>query len=109
MLGMRMEPRFQAIRREIAAGTIGEPILATAQKSYKFGESRPDFYRDEGMYGGSIITTYRNVRTTPFILLMDIPLILEAYGILVLSTVIIGAFISLKINRVSIVEILKDE
>lgn len=54
MLSMRMEPRFQAIRREINAGTIGEPILATAQKSYKFGESRPDFYRDAERYGGTI-------------------------------------------------------
>jgi len=54
ILNMRMEPRFQAIYKVIGDGTIGEPILATAQKSYKFGNSRPDFYRVKETYGGTI-------------------------------------------------------
>jgi len=53
MLGMRLEPPFAAARKAVADGLIGEPILATAQKSYRFG-TRPDFYRDRQTYGGSI-------------------------------------------------------
>ena len=54
LLNMRMEPQYQAIREAITLGKIGEPILATAQKSYKFGKNRPDFYKDPQMYGGTI-------------------------------------------------------
>jgi len=54
MLSMRMEPVFQAVHRAIGEGKIGEPILATGQKSYKFGKSRPDFYKVEETYGGTI-------------------------------------------------------
>ena len=54
ILNMRMEPRFQAIYKAVGDGAIGEPILATAQKSYKFGNSRPDFYRVKETYGGTI-------------------------------------------------------
>ncbi|MCE5251454.1 Gfo/Idh/MocA family oxidoreductase [bacterium] len=54
LLSMRMEPQFRAVHDAIAEGKIGEPILATAQKSYKFGESRPDFYKDGILYGGTI-------------------------------------------------------
>lgn len=42
LLSMRLDPQYQAIRETIAAGKIGEPILATAQKSYKFGKNRPE-------------------------------------------------------------------
>lgn len=51
---MRAEPRFRVMRSAIDSGAIGEPILATAQKSYKFGASRPDFYKDPATYGGTI-------------------------------------------------------
>jgi len=54
MLNMRMLPRFQAIYTAVGEGAIGEPILATGQKSYKFGKSRPDFYKAEETYGGTI-------------------------------------------------------
>jgi len=54
LLSMRMEPRFQAVYKAVGEGAVGEPILATAQKSYKFGKSRPDFYRDLRTYGGTI-------------------------------------------------------
>ena len=53
MLGMRLSPPFQAARKAVAEGLIGEPILATAQKSYIFG-TRPEFYKDRTTYGGSI-------------------------------------------------------
>ncbi len=51
---MRIEPRFQAVYDAVGKGLIGEPILTTAQKSYKFGKSRPEFYKDYAMYGGTI-------------------------------------------------------
>ncbi len=54
LLGMRFEPPYQAVRERISAGDIGEPILATAQKSYKFGRTRPDFYRVREQFGGTI-------------------------------------------------------
>jgi len=54
LLEMRVQPRFQAMRESIGCGDIGEPILCTAQKSYKFGASRPDFYKDIETYGGTI-------------------------------------------------------
>jgi predicted dehydrogenase len=54
LLSMRLEPAFLAVRETVAAGRIGEPILVTAQKSYKFGQSRPDFYKKKETYGGTI-------------------------------------------------------
>jgi len=54
MLAMRLIPAYLCIHRAVAAGTIGEPILATAQKSYKWDE-RPDFYRRRETYGGSFL------------------------------------------------------
>ena len=53
MFGMRFLPAFKAAKRAVAEGRIGEPILATAQKSYKFGQ-RPDFYKSRETYGGTI-------------------------------------------------------
>ena len=54
LLSMRLEPTFLAVKEAVAAGKIGEPILVTAQKSYKFGQSRPDFYKKKETYGGTI-------------------------------------------------------
>jgi len=53
MFGMRLLPAFKAAKAAVDAGKIGEPLLATAQKSYKFG-TRPEFYKDREMYGGTI-------------------------------------------------------
>jgi len=50
---MRAEPAFQAARQAVAAGKVGEPILASAQKSYPFA-GRDDYYRKRETYGGSI-------------------------------------------------------
>ena len=54
MLNMRVDSKYLSIRNAIAAGDIGEPILATGQKSYRFGESRPEFYKKIETYGGTI-------------------------------------------------------
>jgi predicted dehydrogenase len=54
MLDMRLDPEIRTIRDAISKGWIGEPILATAQKSYKFGSSRPWFYKKHETYGGTI-------------------------------------------------------
>ena len=49
----RGEPAFRTIRKAVADGRIGQPIYATAQKSYPFKE-RDDFYKQRETYGGSI-------------------------------------------------------
>ena len=54
MLDMRLEPGIRTVRDVISRGLIGEPVLATAQKSYKFGSSRPWFYKKRESYGGTI-------------------------------------------------------
>ncbi len=54
LLNMRTLPEMLAIRNAVRQGKIGEPILATAQKSYRWGASRPDFYRQHETYGGTI-------------------------------------------------------
>jgi predicted dehydrogenase len=53
LMTSRAEPGFQAVRRAVAEGRIGVPILASAQKSYPFAE-RDDYYRKRQTYGGSI-------------------------------------------------------
>ena len=54
LFDMRFSPSFQTVHKAVVEGKIGEPILITAQKSYKFGESRPDFYKKAETYGGTI-------------------------------------------------------
>jgi predicted dehydrogenase len=54
MLEMRLWPEIRTIREQVAQGVIGEPILATAQKSYKWGKTRPWFYKNRQTYGGTI-------------------------------------------------------
>lgn len=53
LFGMRFEGHFLAARKAVAAGLVGEPVLASAQKSYKFGV-RPDWYKDRRTFGGTI-------------------------------------------------------
>jgi len=52
-MSMRAQPSYQAVRKLIAEGRIGQPILAAAQKSYPF-KTRDDFYKRRETYGGSI-------------------------------------------------------
>ena len=53
MFGTRLAPAFRAAHRAVREGLIGEPILATAQKSYRFG-TRADFFKQRETYGGTI-------------------------------------------------------
>jgi len=54
MLDMRAMPIFQAARTAVQHGAIGEPILISSQKSYKYGSERPWFYKERRTYGGTI-------------------------------------------------------
>lgn len=54
MLDMRTLPIFQAARHAVQQGAIGEPILISSQKSYKYGAKRPWFYKERRTYGGTI-------------------------------------------------------
>ncbi len=54
LLAMRLLPEFLAARQAVLDGLIGQPVLAFGQKSYRFGQSRPDFYKRRETYGGSI-------------------------------------------------------
>jgi predicted dehydrogenase len=54
LLNMRALPNFLAARQAVKEGKIGEPILISSQKSYKFGKERPWFYKDRKIYGGTI-------------------------------------------------------
>lgn len=51
---MRWCHSFKRARQLIQEGAIGAPIHIQAQKSYKFGVSRPDFYRERALFGGII-------------------------------------------------------
>lgn len=54
MLDMRGMPIFQAARKAVRSGAIGEPILVSGQKSYVWGDDRPWYYRQRTTYGGTI-------------------------------------------------------
>jgi predicted dehydrogenase len=53
MFGMRLSPAFRTAKKVVEEGLIGQPLLATGQKSYKFG-TRPEFFKQRETYGGSI-------------------------------------------------------
>jgi predicted dehydrogenase len=50
----RSRPSFRAARQAVLDGRIGEPVLATAQKSYRFGQ-RNAWYADRARYGGTML------------------------------------------------------
>ncbi len=50
----RAQREFRAMRTAVREGAIGDVVLATAQKSYKFGQ-RPAWYADRALYGGTIL------------------------------------------------------
>lgn len=54
MLTYYYEIPFYKASRLIEEGAIGDIRLISAQKSYKFGERRPDFYKVFDEYGGTI-------------------------------------------------------
>jgi predicted dehydrogenase len=49
----RSRREFQAARSAVRSGKIGKPILATGQKSYRYG-TRPAWYADRASYGGTL-------------------------------------------------------
>ena len=53
MLESRYKPEFHAAWRAVRAGLVGEPLLITAQKSYKLGMRHP-MYTHRATYGGTI-------------------------------------------------------
>lgn len=50
----RSVPAFRAARQAVRDGRLGTVALATAQKSYRFGD-RPDFYRRRADYGSTLL------------------------------------------------------
>jgi len=50
----RAKPEFLAAREAVRSGKIGKPILATGQKSYRFG-TRPSWYTDRATYPGTLM------------------------------------------------------
>jgi len=55
MFTMRSGRTFGAIRQAVADGLIGKVCLARAQKSYRFGEERPWFYKHREIFGSTIL------------------------------------------------------
>lgn len=49
---MRGVPSLAEVRRAVRAGEIGDPLLSFSQKTYKWGKSRPDYYRDRKTFPG---------------------------------------------------------
>ncbi len=53
MYELRADPVVATAAHLVRAGTIGQPVLAFGQKSYKLGQ-RPSWYCDRTLYGGTI-------------------------------------------------------
>lgn len=51
----RATPCFRAARQAVLDGLVGAVALVTAQKSYRFGEKRPEWYADRELYGGTLL------------------------------------------------------
>jgi predicted dehydrogenase len=51
---MRWHPSVLKVREIVQSGALGRPIMVQGQKTYKFGASRPDFYRQRATFGGII-------------------------------------------------------
>lgn len=54
VLPMRLMPAFAAAHAAVKEGQIGEPLLISAQKSYRWGASRPWYFKKREDYAGSI-------------------------------------------------------
>jgi predicted dehydrogenase len=54
VLPMRLSPAFAAAHQAVKEGRIGEPLCISAQKSYRWGPSRPWYFKKREDYGGSI-------------------------------------------------------
>ncbi len=51
---LRSRPAFRAAKRAVEQGRVGTPVLATAQKSYRWGQ-RAEFYKRRADYGGTLL------------------------------------------------------
>ena len=51
---MRWNPAFRKVRELIRQGAIGKVAMIQARKTYKFGTTRPDFYKSRELFGGII-------------------------------------------------------
>ncbi len=51
----RCQREFRAAHEAVRAGHIGRVILATGQKSYRFGASRPAWYKNPEDYPGTLL------------------------------------------------------
>ena len=49
---MRGVPELAAVRQAVRAGDIGDPLMSFSQKTYKWGKTRPDFYRSRKTFPG---------------------------------------------------------
>lgn len=49
---MRGVSELAAVRQAVRDGAIGDPVLSFSQKTYKWGKSRPDFYRSRKTFPG---------------------------------------------------------
>jgi len=49
---MRGVPELAAVRQAVRAGDIGEPMMSFSQKTYKWGNMRPDAYRNRATFPG---------------------------------------------------------
>ena len=49
---MRGVPELAAVRQAVRAGDIGDPLMSFSQKTYKWGKTRPDFYRSRATFPG---------------------------------------------------------
>ena len=54
MLPIRYGAPFYTAHQLLRQGIIGEPYLITAQKSYRWGASRPEWYADPAKYGSTM-------------------------------------------------------
>ncbi len=51
----RARSECRAAAAAVTGGEIGEPVLAVAQKSYKFGDRRPGFFGRRADYGSTLL------------------------------------------------------
>ncbi len=49
---MRGVAELAAVRQAVRTGDIGEPLMSFSQKTYKWGKTRPDFYRSRKTFPG---------------------------------------------------------
>lgn len=54
MFGIRYQPAFYTAKKLMETGKLGEPALIWGQKSYRWGDNRPQWYKSRETYGSTI-------------------------------------------------------